>query len=123
MLFIAFDIWKYIILPYITKPLYGKILCLNEELNDYCQEGITTINIRISANKEELLKWSARKGIYITLGLRYNSGITDESLKLLINLQTLDLYNRPAGRPVSRTTITDEMIILLKQRGVAASKF
>jgi hypothetical protein len=51
MLFIAPDIWKYEILLYITKPVYGKIICLNKELNNYCQEGLTTINITISANK------------------------------------------------------------------------
>jgi hypothetical protein len=184
MLFIAPDIWKYIILPYVTKPLYGKIICLNQELNNYCQEGLTTINIKISNNKEEILKWSIRKNIYITLSLdnnstitddslkllvnlrtlyldnnstitddslkllvnlrtlylsynstitddslkllvnlrtlylSYNSTITDDSLKLLINLRTLYLYNRFAGRSVSRTTITDEMITILKQRGV-----
>jgi hypothetical protein len=206
MLFIAPDIWKYIILPYVTKPLYGKIICLNQELNNYCQEGLTTINIKIYHNKEEILKWSTRKNIYITLDLdsnstiiddnlkllvnlrtldlSYNSTITDDSLKLLVNLQTLNLYNnntitddslkllinlrtldlynnstitddslkllinlrtlsldnkstitddslkllanlqtldldnRPEWRPASRTTITDEMITILKQRGV-----
>jgi hypothetical protein len=105
MLFIAPDIWKYIILPYVTKPLYGKIICLNQELNNYCQEGLTTINIKISNNKEEILKWLIRKNIYIILNLSYNSTIIDDNLKLLLNLRKLYLYNN--------NTITDESLKLL----------